>query len=1221
LTGSDVATASIGSYGYATIVHELGHALGLNHMGNYNGEGTWTPSSFQDSRVLSIMSYFGPSGGIRSADVMWADWTAASGSYYSSQTPMVNDVMAIQAIYGVSTTTRTEDTVYGFACNIGGAAASIFDFTINLNPILTIFDSGGVDTLNVGGWRTQATISLEDGAYSSCNAMTNNIAIAYGCMIENAIGGGGDDSVTGNAMANRLEGGAGNDTLAGGLGNDLLIGGTGSDTLYGGLGDDTAVFSGVFSAYTVNYSAVTGAYSVSGAVDGVDVVYGVEFFQFSDQLQAFGQSPSSDVTAPTLVSLSPSDNSIGVLSGSNLVFSFSESVKAGSGNIAIFNSDGTLAKLIAVADTSQVTFSGSTVTVNPASDLQAGKSYYITMASGAVLDLAGNSFAGLAGTGAYNFSVASAAATDDYAWSTNTNGVLTVNGTAVTGSINTVDDGDLFKVTLRAGTTYLFDLVSLVGGLTDPYLQLYSPGVELIKFDDDSGGGLNAQISYKATESGIYYVGAQDFSSGTGAYKISAAVLSTLADDFGNNTSTGGLLTLGRAVRGGIDFAGDEDWFKLSLQAGITYTVALKGYDGGGGTLGSGASHQPYLSLYDSNGYFKNSAYTGGVGGDPLMSFTPTVSGLYYISAEELYAMGTGTYTITATSYGTNADDYAGTISTRGVLAIGGQVTGNIELPSDEDWFKVTLQAGTTYKFELKGYDSRGGTLGSGTSHQPYLVLYDPAGLYETATGSGGSGGDPSLSFTAAVTGSYFLSAEELFSTGTGTYTLKATSLGIVTDDYPWSTATIGVVLVNGAAVPGVVNTVDDADLFKVALIAGTSYVFDVAALAGGLADPYLWLYSPDLVLITSDDDSGGGVSAQVAFTPTVNGTYYLGAQDYGAGTGAYTIKATAMTVADKAPPIAISFSPADEASGIAVGANLIINFSETIGRGAGSIVLKTVLGTTVASYVAATSANLSITGSMLTVNPALDLDYNTGYKLELAAGSIWDLVGNGFAGTSSYNFTTVARSIDETIVGGGGNDSLVGGAGNDHIDGGAGVDVSLYFGLRSNFAVNKSGVGFSVVDTKGAEGTDTLINMERLQFADKKIALDLSTSGHAGQAAMFIGLLAPSSIATPSVVGLILNLFDNGASMQEVCKLALDVGLVNSVAGSGTDGALAAMVFRNLVGSEADSNTVDVLTSYMDGRTASLSQAQFMSALSGFEVNQTHIGLVGLQQTGLEYQ
>ncbi len=218
-TGSDVATASIGSYGFATIMHELGHALGLNHMGNYNGDGNWTPSSFQDSRMLSIMSYFGPGGGIRSSEVMTADWTAASGSSYSPQTPMLNDVMAIQAIYGASTTTRTEDTVYGFGSNISGAAANLYDFTKNLNPILTLFDSGGIDTLNLSGWSTPSFVYLEAGIYSSTNNMTNNIVIAYGSLIENAVGGSGSDVLTGNAAANRLEGGAGNDTRDGGAGN------------------------------------------------------------------------------------------------------------------------------------------------------------------------------------------------------------------------------------------------------------------------------------------------------------------------------------------------------------------------------------------------------------------------------------------------------------------------------------------------------------------------------------------------------------------------------------------------------------------------------------------------------------------------------------------------------------------------------------------------------------------------------------------------------------------------------------------------------------------------------------------------------------------------------------------------------------------------------------------------------------------------------------------
>ncbi|MEN9867574.1 MAG: hypothetical protein RL748_3164, partial [Pseudomonadota bacterium] len=165
LYDADIGGGSPGSYGFETLVHELGHALGLDHMGEYNGEGRFTPSSFQDTTVLSIMSYFGPrgSGGLWSDAVMDARWIGASGVGVAPQTPMLNDVMAIQAMYGASTTTRSDNTVYGFGSNISGAEAAIFDFAQNPEPVLTIFDSGGTDTLNCSGWSSDSTLYLESG--------------------------------------------------------------------------------------------------------------------------------------------------------------------------------------------------------------------------------------------------------------------------------------------------------------------------------------------------------------------------------------------------------------------------------------------------------------------------------------------------------------------------------------------------------------------------------------------------------------------------------------------------------------------------------------------------------------------------------------------------------------------------------------------------------------------------------------------------------------------------------------------------------------------------------------------------------------------------------------------------------------------------------------------------------------------------------------------------
>lgn len=210
---SSLTSPVIGQHGFISYIHEIGHALGLDHMGDYNGSGTWTPSSYQDSTVYSVESYFGPDWQKGQDQVAWADWTGADGVVYAPQTPQLNDIMAIQKIYGASSSTRTGDTVYGFHSNISDTTSQIFNFSSNKNPIITIYDSAGTDTLDLSGWTDSETIDLRPGKFSSGNAMTNNIAIAYNAIIENAIGGSGNDQFTGNNANNFIDGGAGVDVL------------------------------------------------------------------------------------------------------------------------------------------------------------------------------------------------------------------------------------------------------------------------------------------------------------------------------------------------------------------------------------------------------------------------------------------------------------------------------------------------------------------------------------------------------------------------------------------------------------------------------------------------------------------------------------------------------------------------------------------------------------------------------------------------------------------------------------------------------------------------------------------------------------------------------------------------------------------------------------------------------------------------------------------------
>lgn len=115
-----------------------------------------------------------------------------------------------------------------------------------------------------------------------------------------------------------------------------------------------------------------------------------------------------DTTAPSLLGLTPADDSKAVAVNSNIVLSFSEAVKAGIGNLSIYNNDGSLAKSIAMADSSQVRFSGNTVTVNPITDLSYSKDYYIQIAANAITDTAGNNYLGISNVSTYNFSTVAA---------------------------------------------------------------------------------------------------------------------------------------------------------------------------------------------------------------------------------------------------------------------------------------------------------------------------------------------------------------------------------------------------------------------------------------------------------------------------------------------------------------------------------------------------------------------------------------------------------------------------------------------------------------------------------------------------------------------------------------------------------------------------------------------------------------------------------------------
>jgi serralysin len=221
-----------------TLMHEIGHGLGLAHPHDGGGDGETFPRVFgpydagqfnQNQGIHTTMSY------IRGWPVEYPSHYAVDWGWQG--TPMAFDVAAIQTIYGANTRHRPADDVYTLP-QVNGAGTYW----------ACIWDVGGIDTLSAKYADGEARLDLREAPLTGPNAggyvswiggIVGGFTIANGVVIEHAIGGGGNDLVVGNAAANHLEGSAGNDTLQGGAGDDTLEGGNGDDVLIGGPGSDS----------------------------------------------------------------------------------------------------------------------------------------------------------------------------------------------------------------------------------------------------------------------------------------------------------------------------------------------------------------------------------------------------------------------------------------------------------------------------------------------------------------------------------------------------------------------------------------------------------------------------------------------------------------------------------------------------------------------------------------------------------------------------------------------------------------------------------------------------------------------------------------------------------------------------------------------------------------------------------------------------------------------
>lgn len=252
-SGRGYDNAVPGNYEFSTVLHETGHALGLKHAHERENGFPKLPNKL-DSLEISVMTYHSYAGE-RSGVIVTEKWGMP-------QSFMMADIAALQYMYGANYSTNSGDTVYSWKPKSGNTWV---DGEVAIKPganriFATIWDGGGNDTYDLSAYSSNLKIDLQPGSFSvfsknqivDLGAANNpgkhlasgniyNALLHEGdarSLIENAIGGRGNDQIRGNGADNRLEGRAGNDKLMGAAGDDRLEGGAGNDRLEGGIGND-----------------------------------------------------------------------------------------------------------------------------------------------------------------------------------------------------------------------------------------------------------------------------------------------------------------------------------------------------------------------------------------------------------------------------------------------------------------------------------------------------------------------------------------------------------------------------------------------------------------------------------------------------------------------------------------------------------------------------------------------------------------------------------------------------------------------------------------------------------------------------------------------------------------------------------------------------------------------------------------------------------------------
>lgn len=339
--------------------------------------------------------------------------------------------------------------------------------------------------------------------------------------------------------------------------------------------------------------------------------------------------------------------------------------------------------------------------------------------------------------------------------------------------------------------------------------------------------------------------------------------------DVPDSAATTARITLGTPVHNRLDAAGDKDWYRVTLDAGQVYRVAL---DGAGD---ADALADPLVRVVNARGQEVARDDDGGAGLNSYLEFTPTARGTYFVEARGFSDDATGGYELRVAR-----GDIPNDATTDATISADGDSREGVLSPAgDSDWYRLDLTADQAVRIQLNNAESNG-------VGDPLLVIHGPDGAEVARDDDSGGNLNSYLEFTATTAGHYFVEARGFSDTAEGGYVLQVTSGEI------GATADTSEAITPGNPRTSQINPANDTDWFSINLVEGRPYRFTLAAADGdgGLADPVLGLLDGEGHEIATDDDGGKGVSSYLSFTPKTSGTYYLAASGYNGGTGRYTL-------------------------------------------------------------------------------------------------------------------------------------------------------------------------------------------------------------------------------------------------------------------------------------------------------------------------------------------